>query len=245
MSQATIVALVTGANRGIGFEIVRQLGEQGMTVLMGARNLTQGEEAARSLQADGMAVQVVQLDITDQATIDAVAAFIDRMYGKLDVLVNNAGIAVPGEFTKAPSEVEVALLKEIYETNVFGTFAVTKTMLPLLRRSQAGRIVNQSSGMASLVLNLDAASYVTQMPPLIGYSSSKTALNALTVLFARELQDTSIKINSVSPGLCATDLNGHQGQPPALGAQVAVHLSMLGPDGPTGSFFEADAMIPW
>jgi len=245
MSQATSIALVTGANRGIGFEIVRQLGEQGITVLMGARNLAQGEEIARHLQAERIVVRAIQLDVTDQASIDAAAAFIDQVYGRLDILVNNAGIAIPGEFTQAPSEVEVATLKEVYETNVFGTFAVTKAMLPLLRRSQAGRIVNQSSAMGSLALNLDAASYVTQMPPLVGYSSSKTALNALTVLFARELQGTSIKINSVSPGLCATDLNGHQGQPPALGARIAVHLSTLGPDGPNGSFFEAGVAIPW
>jgi NAD(P)-dependent dehydrogenase (short-subunit alcohol dehydrogenase family) len=245
MSQATTVALITGANKGIGFEIARQLGEQGIIVLVGARDLTRGRAAASQLQAQSINAQAIQIDVTDQATIDAAAASIDKTYGKLDILVNNAGTAVMSEFSMPPSQVDVKTLKDIYETNVFGAFAVTKTMLPLILRSEAGRIVNQSSALGSLGLNVDPTSYASQFPPVVGYNSSKTALNALTVLFARELQNTSVKINSVSPGPCATDLSGNMGQPAAVGAQIAVRLSTIGADGPTGGFFEADVANPW
>lgn len=245
MSSTMKVALITGANKGIGFEIARQLGTLGIRVLIGARDLARGENAALRLQAEGTHAQAIQLDVTNQAIIDAAAAWIDETYGKLDILVNNAGTAIWSEFGMSPSDVEVATIKTIYETNVFGPFAVTKTMLPLLRRSEAGRIVNQSSALGSLALNVDSASYASQFPPTVGYNSSKTALNALAVLFARELQNTSIKVNSVSPGPCATDLSGHVGQPPAVGAQIAVRFATIGPDGPTGGFFEGDEKNPW
>ncbi|HEX6484883.1 MAG TPA: SDR family NAD(P)-dependent oxidoreductase, partial [Ktedonobacteraceae bacterium] len=154
MSDTQKIALITGANKGIGFEIARQLGLKGLIVLAGARDQTRGDEAARRLQSEGIETLVVHLDVTDQATINQAASFIDETYGKLDVLVNNAGISL-SEGRVPPSELDVEVFRKTYETNVFGVFAVTKAMLPLLRRSDAGRIVNLSSPVGSLTLNSD------------------------------------------------------------------------------------------
>jgi len=160
------IALITGANKGIGFEIARQLGAQGIKVLVGTRDQTRGEEAARRLQSEGIDVSAVHLDVTDQVTINRAASFIDKTYGKLDILVNNAGISLK-EGRVPPSELDIEVYRKTYETNVFGVFAVTKAMLPLLRRSNAGRIVNLSSPVGSLTLNSDPASFYAQMPPLL------------------------------------------------------------------------------
>ena len=245
MPQVKQVALITGANKGIGFEVARQLGQRGIIILVGARNDERGQDAARTLQAEGIDARGVQLDVTDQASIDAAAAAIDADYGKLDILVNNAGISVREQGTP-PSALDLGDLRRTYETNFFGAFAVTKAMLPLLRRAEAGRIVNQSSNMGSLTYASDPDSVYSEMPPLLAYCSSKTAMNALTVFFARELLDTPIKINAVNPGYCATDLNGHSGYlTAAQGAEAAVRYATIGADGPTGGFFEADGMVPW
>ena len=245
MAQDKKIALITGANKGIGFEIARQLGAQGIVVLAGARDQARGDEAVKKLQAEGIDASVVHLDVTDQATIDAAAAFIGEIYGKLDILVNNSGISLP-EGRVPPSELPIETFRKIYDTNVFGVFAVTKTMLPLLRRSDAGRIVNLSSPMGSLGLNSDPASFYTRMPPLLAYNSSKTAVNAITVFFANELRDTNIKVNSVSPGYVATDLNDHSGfLTPEQGARTPGAFATLPADGPTGGFFEGDGTVPW
>src|SRR6266536_3386633 len=245
MLHAKRVALITGANKGIGFEIARQLGVQGMIVLVGARDRERGEEAARRLQSEGIEASVVHIDITDQATIESAASYIDEVYGKLDVLVNNAGIS-PREARVLPSELAVEVLRATYETNVFGVFVVTRAMLPLLRRSAAGRIVNMSSPMGSLSLNSNPDSFYAQMPPLLAYNSSKTAVNAITVFFANELRNTSIKVNAVSPGYVATDLNDHSGMlTPQQGAKVPVTFATLPVDGPTGGFFEENGAVPW
>src|SRR5216684_1286768 len=239
------IALITGANKGIGFEIARQLGAQGINVLVGTRDRARGEEAVKRLQSEGVEASAVHLDVTDQVMIDAAASYIDETYGKLDVLVNNAGISLR-DGRVPPSELAVEVFRATYETNVFGVFAVTKAMLPLLRRSDAGRIVNMSSPMGSLTLNSDPHSFYAQMPPFLAYNSSKTAVNAITVFFANELRQTNIKVNSVSPGYVATDLNDHNGfLTPQQGATLPVTFATLPADGPTGGFFEADGGVPW
>ncbi len=245
MSDSKKVALITGANKGIGFEVARQLGAKGIIVLVGARDQTRGDEAARKLQSEGIDAATVQLDVTDQATINTAAALIDETYGKLDILVNNAGISMR-EARVPPSKLDVEVFRKTYDTNVFGVFAVTRAMLPLLRRSDAGRIVNMSSPMGSLTFNSDPKSFYTQMPPLLAYNSSKTAVNAITVFFANELRQTNIKVNSVSPGYVATDLNDHNGfLTPQQGAVLPVTFAILPVDGPTGGFFEGNEVVPW
>jgi NAD(P)-dependent dehydrogenase (short-subunit alcohol dehydrogenase family) len=237
------IALVTGANKGIGFEIARQLGEQGVTVLLGARDEVLGKQAAGMLAARGIPALPLRIDVTDDAGIAGAAGEIGQRYGRLDILVNNAAIA--GSFGGPPSEVTAAQMREVYETNVFGVVAVTNAMLPLLRRSAAGRIVNMSSGLGSLTLNSDPGSEFARYN-LITYQSSKTALNAVTVAYAKELRDTGIKINAADPGFTATDLNNHRGtRTPEQAAVIAVRLAMLGPDGPTGTYQDSGGAVPW
>lgn len=245
MSEGKKTALVTGANKGIGFEIARQLGIQGITILVGVRDVARGEAAIQKLRAEKIDATVVHLDVTDQVSIDAAAAFIGQTYGQLDILVNNAAIAVQ-EWNTPPSQLSFEDLQKTFATNVFGVFAVTKAMLPLLRHSQAGRIVNVSSEMGSLDINSDSNSSISRMPPTLAYNASKTALNALTVFFAKELQDTTIKVNSVSPGYVATDLNGHSGHlTTEQGAKAPIAYATLPADGPTGGFFGANGQIAW
>ncbi|MBO9599197.1 MAG: SDR family oxidoreductase [Cohnella sp.] len=237
------IALVTGANKGIGFEIARQLGRQeGITVLLGARDEARGQEAANRLRAEGISAEFVRLDVINHQSIDQAAAFIEEKYGKLDILVNNAGIFLQ---ERAPSENDVATLLQIYDTNVFGVFRTTKAMLPLLRKSDNGRIVNLSSSLGSLTLNSDPSFELASFL-VLGYNSSKTAVNALTVFFANELRNTAIKVNSADPGYCATDMTGHAGsRSPAQGAIAAVRLATLPPDGPTGAFYNEEGPVPW
>ncbi|QMV41919.1 SDR family oxidoreductase [Cohnella cholangitidis] len=236
------IALVTGANKGIGFEICRQLGERGITVLVGARDDRKGKEAADKLVAQGIDAHFVKLDVTDQPTIDQAFSHILTTYGRLDILVNNAGIFLP---EGAPSDLDIETMKEVYETNVFGVFRVTKAMLPLLRRSASGRIVNMSSSLGSLSLNSDPnfelASFL-----LLGYNSSKTAVNALTVFFANELKDTSIKVSSADPGYCSTSMTNFSGsRSPQEGAQTAVRLATLPDDESTGGFYNDNGKLAW
>ena len=245
MADSLKIALITGANKGIGFEIARQLGAKGITVLTGARDRARGDEAARRLQSEGIQATAVHLDVTDEATIKAAVTFIESTYGKLDILVNNAGISLT-EGRVPPSELDLEVFRKTYETNVFGLFAVTRAMLPLLRVSDAGRIVNLSSPMGSLTLTSDPHSIYAQMPPLLAYRSSKTAVNAITVFFANEFRQTHIKVNAVSPGYVATDLNDHQGfLTPQQGATLPVTFATLPVDGPTGRFVEGDEEVPW
>lgn len=245
MSELPRIALITGANKGIGFQIARQLGTQGITILAGVRDQSRGEAAVQKLRSESIDAIAIQLDVTSQDTIDRAAAFIDRTYGKLDILVNNAGISVR-EGGTLPSELALEDVRKTFDTNVFGVFAVTKAMLPLLRRSEAGRIVNMSSEMGSLTINGDPTSFAANMPPTLAYNASKTALNALTVFFAKELRNTHIKVNSVSPGYVATDLNDHSGFLTAeQGAKMPVAFATLTADGPTGGFFGESGAIAW
>ncbi|MBV8732451.1 MAG: SDR family oxidoreductase [Acidobacteriia bacterium] len=237
------LALVTGANKGIGYEIARGLAKQGMTVLLGCRDLNRGETAAGRLAHEGLSAVPLLLDVSRGETIRAAAAEIDSKYGKLDVLVNNAGIAM--EFGAQPSQANLDLVRQVYETNLFGPMAAIQAMLPLLLRSNAGRIVNVSSGLGSLSLSSDPNSPYANFRNL-GYNSSKTALNAVTLLFANELRDTPVKVNAIDPGYVATDLNNNSGpRTPEQGAQIAIQMATIGADGPTGGYFNDEGRIPW
>jgi NAD(P)-dependent dehydrogenase (short-subunit alcohol dehydrogenase family) len=236
------VALITGANKGIGFETARQLGEQGITVLVGSRNQHQGEQAASALQAKGVKVRALVIDVTDQHTIEAAVEEVNRMFGKLDVLVNNAGVALE---RVPPSESQIENIRKTFETNFFGAFAVTKAFLPLIQKAAAGRIVNVSSGLGSLTSLSDPTSEFYAYN-ILSYSSSKAALNAMTVTLAKELRTTSVKVNSADPGYTATDLNNFRGtQTPEQAAAVIVRLATLSPEGATGRFFGQDGELPW
>nr|AEE65483.1 short-chain dehydrogenase/reductase SDR [uncultured bacterium BAC AB649/1850] len=237
------VALVTGANKGIGREIARQLGRHGAVVLLGARDEERGKRAAEELTAEGLTVSPLPLDVTDAGQIAAAAAEITRRHGRLDILVNNAGVA--GRDDGTPSGTTVADLREVYDTNVFAVVAVTNAMLPLLRRSPAGRIVNVTSEAGSLTRNAGPDAPFARYNAL-AYQSSKTALTFVTLAYAKELRTTPIKVNAANPGFVATDLNHHRGtRSPAEGAAVAVRLALLGDDGPTGTSQDDNGAVPW
>jgi len=232
------VALVTGANKGIGYAIASELSARGFTVLVGARDGARGEAAARRIAGDA---RPLELDVTRAESIRAAAAWIRRELGRLDVLVNNAGITKSAK----PSEASLDDVRAVFETNVFGVIAVTQAMLPLLRQAPAGRIVNISSRVGSLSAITDPH---FPMPGIggVAYGPSKTALNAVTVAFAQELQGTPVKVNLACPGHTATDLNGNSGpRTIAEAAREPVRLALLGPDGPTGSFSNDAGSIPW
>jgi NAD(P)-dependent dehydrogenase (short-subunit alcohol dehydrogenase family) len=236
------VALVTGGARGIGFEIARSLGGKGAIVLIGARDPVAGEDAAAGLRGEGMDAHFLPLDVTDRTSIDAAAARIVERWGRLDILVNNAAVSL--ERDVPPSAADLDLMRQTYEANVFGLVAVTQAMLPLLRAAPAGRIVNMSTGLASLKLSSGRGAPFS-FSRLLSYNTSKTAVNGITVQFANELLDTPIKVNAANPGLCATDLSNGKGRPPAEGAAVAVRLALLGEDGPTGGLYGDDGQVPW
>ncbi|OKP86470.1 hypothetical protein A3844_13075 [Paenibacillus helianthi] len=242
MTQPTTV-LITGANKGIGFETARQLGALGHRVLIGSRDEQRGSEAAAALTQEGIHAHFIQLDLQDQDSIAAAAQTIAKEYSGLDVLINNAGISLGG--AAAPSQLPVNDLKATFETNFFGTIAVTRAMLPLLLQSPAGRIVNMSSGLGSLTFNSDPHHEHAQFN-LLAYNSSKAAVNMATITFAKEFKDTPLKINSGDPGFTATDLNGFTGQRTVeQGAKIAVRLATLDADGPTGGFFDENGEVPW
>jgi NAD(P)-dependent dehydrogenase (short-subunit alcohol dehydrogenase family) len=228
----TTIALITGANKGIGLETARQLGARGFTVLAGARDEARGLEAESALREGGAEARFVPLDVTDPKSAREAADWVDREYGRLDVLVNNAGIARAGG---PPSQTDLDVMREVYETNVFGVIIVTNAMLPLLRRAPAARIVNVSSEVGSITSMTDPASPLAQMPASLAYPSSKSALNMITAIYARELRDTPIKVNAANPGYTATDLNRNSGfRSVAEGAEASVHLATLDADGPSG-----------
>jgi NAD(P)-dependent dehydrogenase (short-subunit alcohol dehydrogenase family) len=236
------VALVTGANKGIGFETARQLGRLGITVLLGARDGKRGQRAAETLRVEGIDARHVVLDVTDQSTIDAATVEVERQFGRLDILVNNAGIFVE----KQPAtRCQLDNLRRTFETNFFGAFAVTKAFLPLIRKAKAGRIVNLASDLASLG-NTSDPQWALYEHVYFAYASSKVAINAMTIALAKDLRNTSIKVNSADPGFTATDMNGYSGpKKPEQAARVPVKLATLSPDGPTGGFFDETGPVPW
>ncbi|MCX4154150.1 MULTISPECIES: SDR family oxidoreductase [Paraburkholderia] len=247
------VALVTGANQGIGLQIAKDLAGHGFTLLVGSRDLERGEAAAREVGPDAHALQ---LDVTDQASIIAAAERVGNEFGRLDVLIQNAAISntkkLPGQSveeyakTTRPSNVSIYEMRAVWDTNVFGVLAFYQAMLPLLRKTPGARIVNVSSGVGSLATNSNPAfPYRSIFGPV--YPASKTALNALTVAMAIELEPEGIKVNAVSPGFTRTNLNGYAGtETVEEGAREAVRVALLGPDSPTGTFTRwENETIPW
>jgi NAD(P)-dependent dehydrogenase (short-subunit alcohol dehydrogenase family) len=249
---STRIALITGANKGIGLETARQLGARGITVLAGARDQERGRAAERALHADSAEARFVRLDITDPRSVRHAADWIEKEYGRLDILVNNAGIARGSP----PSQTDLNAMREVYEVNVFGVITVTNAMLPLLCRSPAARIVNVSSEVGSITSMSDPASPLAHMPTGLAYPSSKSALNMITAMYAKELRDTPIKVNAANPGYTKTDLNRNSGfRSVTEGAEASVHLATLPADGPSGILWghlwtadgpaEAYGALPW
>jgi NAD(P)-dependent dehydrogenase (short-subunit alcohol dehydrogenase family) len=240
------VVLISGANKGLGLETGRQLGKLGYTVLLGSRDALKGEVAARQLRHEGIDARVVKLDVNKQSDIDAAAAMIEGEFGKLDTLINNAGVMNEKGWTKnTTSETTLENLRATFETNLFAVFALTKAMLPLLKKSDAGRIVNVSSILGSVSLQATKSS-PTYSTKLFAYNASKAALNVLTISLAHELRHTKIKVNSAHPGWVKTDLGGSAAPMNVVdGAKTEVELATLGEDGPTGGFFHNGAEIAW
>ncbi len=233
---------MTGANKGIGFETVRQLGKQGFTVLLGARDEERGEKAAQTLRDEGLDVRFLSLDVTDENSVRAAAQKVESDFGKLDVLINNAGIALD---RMSPSQLPVEIMRRTYDTNVFAPVTVIQAMLALLKKSSAARIVNVSSSLGSLTQHSDP-NWEYAGINLLAYTSSKTALNAVTVQFAKELRELGIKVNAACPGYVATDLNGHSGtRTVEQGATISVRLATLPDDGPSGGFFDENGVVAW
>ncbi|MFD3808185.1 SDR family oxidoreductase [Streptomyces sp. NPDC058611] len=245
--QSPRVALVTGANRGIGLEIARQLAGRGLRVLLSGRDLKAVTEAATALRNTGLDVDPLELDTTRTDSVHAAVKTVDEVHGRLDVLVNNAGIRIE-EYGRNPSEQPLHQWRETFETNLFGVVEVTNAFLPLIRRSAAGRIVNVSSLLASLSTHSDPDSYVysPMFKSLPAYSASKTALNAWTVHLAYELRDTPVKVNAVHPGYTKTDMNEGAGDlEVAEGAATSIAMALIGDDGPTGSYVHMGKVLPW
>ncbi|MGW4502309.1 SDR family oxidoreductase [Micromonospora sp. NPDC004336] len=246
------IALVTGANRGIGLATARQLGTLGMTVLVGARDADRGRAAERELRDGGVDARHVPLDVTDAESVARAAELVEKEYGRLDVLVNNAGIFLGDGERALPSETTAETMRRVHETNVIGVVTVTNALLPLLRRAPAARIVNVSSEVGSIATMTDPQGSFFALAS-VPYPASKAALNMVTAMYAKELRDTPIKVNAANPGYCATDFNGHSGFRTAeQGAEVSVHLATLPADGPTGLLWghQMDAgggygVLPW
>ncbi len=236
------IALVTGGNRGIGFEICRQLGAVGFVVLLGARDPMKGLEAERALQDQEIDARSVHLDVSDTDSIEKIFNLIDAEYVKLDVLVNNAGVACDHEFSAV--DVPMDKLRETFATNFFGAVALTQKLLHLILKSPAGRIVNQSSALGSLHL-LSTPGSGLEPSTLFAYDASKTALNAFTVHLAHALRHTSIKVNSAHPGSVRTDMNPSGTLTVEEGARTAVRLATLPASGPTGGFFHLNERLAW
>ncbi len=236
----TRIALVTGANKGIGFEIARKLAEAGVHVLIGSRNRARGDAAAAALTGDGFAAESLHLDLGSPEAIAAAAAIIETRFGRLDILVNNAGIFDFGD--AAPGKALVEAVRRVMEVNFIGTLAVTQSMLPLLRAAPGATIVNLSSSMGSLTENADPeAPYYSQR--FIGYNASKAALNMLTIQLHEELKKEGIKVNSVSPGFVKTDLTGYGEMTPEEGARLPAEYA-LGVE-VSGRFVEPGGQTPW
>jgi NAD(P)-dependent dehydrogenase (short-subunit alcohol dehydrogenase family) len=238
-------ALVTGANKGLGYEIAAGLGARGYRVAVGARDKARGEAAVKMLHAAGVDAFAVPLDVTSDRSVTEAAELIERQGGRLDVLVNNAGISGetgPG-WVQDPTALDLDVVRTVVDTNVYGVIRVTNAMLLLLRRSASPRIVNISSSVGSVTWQADPNIEVG--PIMAAYSPTKSYLNAITVHYARQFTGTDILINAACPGLVATDFTGFQGRPPQEAAATAIRLATLPDGGPTGSFFNDDGVIPW
>jgi NAD(P)-dependent dehydrogenase (short-subunit alcohol dehydrogenase family) len=243
MSSKNKIALVTGANKGIGFEIAKKLGAAGCTVILGARNEKLGQEACEKLKAMGAQAEYLNLDLLKPETIEKAAGAIEKKYGHLDILVNNAGIVERGD--SSPTKTSVDSVELTMRTNFIGPLRVTQAMAPLLNKSEEGSVVNVSSALGSCAFNGDRNSPYADTK-FLGYSASKAALNMMTVQLAYELRGTNIKVNSVCPGYCATDINDNQGNLTAEeGAREPARLALLDKSGPTGEYRNVEGTIPW
>jgi NAD(P)-dependent dehydrogenase (short-subunit alcohol dehydrogenase family) len=244
MAQEKKVALITGANRGLGLETAKQLGETGVTIVAGARSLSAAEETVAKLKADGIDAYGIKLDVNSAEDRAAAAKYIADKFGRLDILINNAGVAL-GRFEKVTSQVKDEDLLAVFNTNLFSVVALTRELLPLIKKSPAGRIVNLSSILGSLTLHADPKSPIAASKNF-AYDASKSALNAYTIHLADELKDTPIKVNSAHPGWVKTEMGGSQA-PMELpeGAKTSVALALLAPDGPSGRFIHLGKELPW
>jgi len=244
------VALITGANKGIGLETALQLGKLGVTVLMGARDLDKGERAAEGLRGFGVDARAVKLDVVSETDRANVAKFIEKEFGRLDILINNAGVMLDarggGDWpANQTSTTSLAVLRDTFEANFFAVVALTQTLLPLLRKSPAGRIVNLSSILASLSLHATPGSSIYDAKTF-AYDASKSALNAFTIHLAHELRATKIKVNSAHPGWVKTEMGGEGAQMELVdGAKTSVELATLPSDGPTVGYFHMGKPLPW
>ena len=239
------VALVTGGNRGIGLETARQLGKLGVTVLVGSRDLAKGEALVAELRKDGVDARAVKLDLVDRSDHVAVAAWIEKEFGRLDILVNNAAVNLDKGNGYETSTTPAMTMRETFDTNFFALVELTQALLPLIRKSDAGRIVNVSSSQGSLTMLAPEGS-VVYAQKTFAYDASKTALNSFTIHLAHELQGTKIKVNSLHPGWVKTDMGGQNADLElADGAKTSVRLAMLGEDGPTGGYFYLGEALPW
>lgn len=240
------VAFITGGNKGLGLETARQLGKLGIAVVIGSRDLEKGAAAAHQLKSEGIAAEAVRFDVTKPADSQAVYDYLDKKYGRLDILINNAGVSLEnflgGNKTTTTS---AQILHDTFDTNFFGVIQITQTLLPLLRRSPAGRIVNLSSILGSLTLHATPGSPIYDAKAF-AYDASKAALNSFTIHLAHELRDTNIKVNSAHPGWVKTDM-GTDAAPMEIpdGAKTSVRLATLPDDGPTGGYFHMNDPLPW
>ena len=243
------IALVTGANRGLGYATAQLLGEAGMTVLVGSRNSQAGEHAAERLRGDGIDAHAIHIDVTSETSVKRAAIDVASEHGRLDVLVNNAGILPEATTPDIEHPLDMLMFRESFDTNVFGAVSVIKEFLPMLREASAGRVVNVSSTMGSLTDQSDPGSkYYGLVVP--AYQTSKAALNGLTIALSKSLKDTKIKVNSVCPGWVQTDLGGPDNRAAApttaaTAAQIVVQMAMIDDSGPTGGFFDCDGIVPW
>jgi NAD(P)-dependent dehydrogenase (short-subunit alcohol dehydrogenase family) len=246
MSDTTAkIALITGANKGIGLETAKQLGKLGVTILVGARDLARGEAAAEVLRGIGVDARAIKLDVVNAADRTSAAKFIEQQFGRLDILINNAGVLLDPRGANQTSTTPSALLHETFETNFFAVVELTQTLLPLLRKSAAGRIVNLSSILASLKLHATEGSPIYNSKTF-AYDASKAALNSFTIHLAHELRDTRIKVNSAHPGWVKTEMGGDGAQMEIVdGARTSVQLATLPDDGPTGTYVHMGEPLPW
>jgi NAD(P)-dependent dehydrogenase (short-subunit alcohol dehydrogenase family) len=239
------IALITGANKGIGFETARQLGRENTTILLGSRDQAKGEEAAARLRAEGFDVHPIMLDVSDSVSIQKAAAEVKKKFGRLDILVNNAGIMVDDRKKKI-SEQTLETWRKTFATNLFGVIETTNAFLPLLRQSEAGRIVNLSSILGSIEYHATAGSPVYESKQTPAYNVSKSALNAYTVQLAYELRDTKIKVNAAHPGWVKTEMGGEGAMMEIEdGAKTSVSLATVAENGPNGAFLHQGESLPW
>ncbi len=239
------IALITGANKGIGLETARQLGKKDITILLGARDIKKGKTAVEGLAKEGIDARPIAIDVSDPESVKKAAAQVEQDFGRLDILVNNAGI-MTDEKNRKVSEQSLATWRETFETNFFGLIATTNAFLPLLRKSEAGRIVNLSSILGSITLHSTPGSPVYESKNYAAYNVSKSAVNAYTVQLAYELKDTKIKVNAAHPGWVKTDMGGEGAMMEIEdGAKTSVALATIGSDGPNGAYMHMGEPLPW